>query len=88
MFFKKSINVQRIRFYGMKEFSDIVHENSRKSRYPPVSVSGDETITRLYSKKATDFRMQSSKKNGSGILNQSLCGANDGYDGWQVGDPV
>ena len=66
----------------------MVYGNCRKSRDPPRTISGDETITRLYSKRATDIRMRTSKKNESGILNQNLCGANDEYDGWQVGDPV
>ena len=79
--FKKSIREQRIRFYGIKKFSEIVYSNSRKSREPPNTISGDETITRLYSKKARDIRMRTSKKNESGILNQNLCGANDEYQG-------
>ena len=86
--FKKSVREQRIRFYGADKFSEIVYSNSRKSRDPPASISGDETITRLYSKKATDIRMRTKKKNESGVLNQNLCGANDEYEGWKAGDPV
>ena len=85
--FKKSIREQRIRFYGNKELSSIIYGNSRKSREPPNFFSGDETITRLYTRKATDIRMRTSKKNESGILNQNLCGSNEGYDTWKPGDP-
>ena len=67
--------------------SEIVYGNSRKSREPPNFFSGDETITRLYTRKATDIRMRTSKKNESGILNQNLCGSNEGYETWKEGDP-
>ena len=86
--FKKSIIEQRFRFYGNKKFSDIVYSNSRRSRDPPISISGDETITRLYTKKLTEIRMRTSKKNESGVLNQNLCGANDEYSEWKEGDPI
>ena len=77
--FRRSIREQRNRFYGNKTFSEIVYSNSRRSRDPPKSISGDETITRLYTKKLTEIRMRTSKKNESGVLNQNLCGANDEY---------
>ena len=33
--------------------------------------------------------MRTSKKNESGILNQNLCGSNQGYSTWKTGgDPV
>ena len=41
----------------------------------------------MYTKKATDVRMRTSKKNESGILNQNLCGSNQGYSTWKKGDP-
>ena len=85
--FKRSIREQRIRFYGNEELSHIVYANSRESREPPNTFSGDETVTRCYKKKATDIRMRTSKKNESGILNQSLCGSNEGYSSWKQGDP-
>ena len=72
--FKKSIREQRIRFYGNDRLNKIVYGNSRKARDPPGFVSGDETITRLYTRKATDVRMRTKKKNESGILNQNICG--------------
>ena len=81
LLFKKSIREQRFRYYGIQKLSEIVYSNSRKSREPPRSISGDETITRMYSKKASEIRMRTSKKNESGILNQNLCGANDEYEG-------
>ena len=64
-----------------------MYENSRKSRDPPNIFSGDETITRMYTKKATDVRMRTRKKNESGILNQNLCASNEGYANYKVGDP-
>ena len=85
--FKRSIREQRIRFYGNEELSHIVYGNSIESREPPNTFSGDETVTRCYTKKATDIRMRTSKKNESGILNQSLCGSNEGYGSWKQGDP-
>ena len=85
--FKKSIREQRISFYGNKEFSDIVYENSRNSRDTPNTISGDETITRLYTRKATDIRMRTRKKNESGIMNQNLCGSNEGYMNWSSNHP-
>ena len=87
MLFKKSIREQRIRFYGVEELTKIVYGNSRKARDPPAKISGDETITRLYIKKATDIRMRTRKKNESGALNQNLCGSNEGYATWKKGDP-
>ena len=63
LLFKKSIREQRIRFYGNKELNEIIYGNSKKAREPPSIVSGDETITRLYTSKATDVRMRTSKKN-------------------------
>ena len=86
--FKRSVREQRLRFYGNKEFSEIVYSNSRKSRDPPRSVSGDETVTRLYTKKLTEIRMRTHKKNESGVLNQNICGSNDEYEEWKEGDPV
>ena len=77
--FKKSIKEQRIRFYGNKLINDIIYSNARRAREPPMFISGDETITRLYTRKATDIRMRTAKKNESGILNQNLCGSNEGY---------
>ena len=65
----------------------IIYGNSRKSRDPPKFFSGDETITRLYTTKATDICMRTSKKNESSILNQNLCGSNQGYSTWKDGDP-
>ena len=88
MLFKKSIQEQRERFYGVQRFSNIVYGNCRKARDPPARFSGDETITRCYTRKATDIRMRTSKKNESGILNQNLCGSNKGYSTWKPGDPV
>ena len=32
--------------------------------------------------------MRTSKKNESGILNQNLCGSNEGYTGRTPGDPI
>ena len=87
LLFKKSIREQRIRFYGNKELNEIIYGNSKKAREPPSIVSGDETITRLYTSKATDVRMRTSKKNESGILNQNICGSNQGYSTWKDGDP-
>lgn len=78
--FKKSIKDQRLRFYGNKKLNEIVYGNSRKARENPCRISGDETITRLYTKRATDIRMRTAKKNESGILNQNLCGSNEGYE--------
>ena len=86
--FKKSIREQRIRFYRNKQFSEIIYANSRKARDPPLTISGNETITRLYTQKATDVRMRTKKKNESRILNQNLCGSNKGYSTWKKGDPV
>ena len=88
MLFKQSIREQRIRFYGNSELNRIVYSNSRLARDPPAKISGDETITRLYTRKATDIRMRTAKKNESGILNQNLCGSNKGYKNWKEGDPV
>ena len=85
--FSKSIREQRIRFYGIQEFNNIVYGNSRRAREAPSIISEDETITRLYTKKATDIRMRISKKNESGILNQNICGSNKGYKTWKLGDP-
>ena len=85
--FKRSIPEQRIRFYGNKRLNEIVYGNSRKARDPPRFVSGDETITRLYTQRATDIRMRTGKKNESGILNQNICGSNEGYSTWKTGDP-
>jgi len=58
-----------------------VYRNSRNARQVPISISADETITRLYSQKARQIRMRTAKKNESGIKNQSICGANDEYEG-------
>ena len=77
--FKQSIRKQRIRFYGAEKFSRIIYGNSRAARDPQNTISGDETITNLYTQKATDIRMRTSKKNESGALNQNLCGSNEGY---------
>ena len=77
--FKKSIREQRIRFYGNNLLNKIIYGNSRNSREPPNFFSGDETITRLYTSKATNIRMRTRKMNESGILNQNLCGSNQGY---------
>ena len=85
--FKKSIREQRIRFYANEQLSKIIYGNSRDSREAPNIFSGDETITRCYTKKATDIRMRTAKKNESGILNQSLCSSNEGYANWKKGDP-
>ena len=41
----------------------------------------------MYTKKATDVRMRTRKKNGSGILNQNLCASNEGYANYKEGDP-
>ena len=60
--FKKSIREQRVRFYGIQKLSEIVYQNSRSSRQPPNTISGDETVIRCYTKKATDIRMRTSKK--------------------------
>ena len=73
MLFKKSIKENRIRFYGIKKLNDIVYGNSRAARDPPAWVSGDETITRTYTQKASDIRMRTAKKNESGMLNQNIC---------------
>ena len=86
--FKKSIREQRFRFYGTKKLNEIVYGNSRAARDPPEVISGDETITRLYTKKATDVRMRTRKKNESGILNQNLCGSNKNYLTWNKDDPM
>ena len=51
-----------MRFYGNKRLNDIIYSNSRNARDPPGYISGDETITRLYKRKATDIRMRTSKK--------------------------
>ena len=85
--FKRSIREQRIRFYGVKRLSEIIYQNSRKSREPPNTISGDETVIRCYTKKATDVRMRTSKKNESGILCQGLCSSNEGYATYKEGDP-
>ena len=77
--FKKSINEQRIRFYGNAKLNEIIYGNSRRARDPPSRISGDETVTRTYTRKAVDIRMRTSKKNESGILNQNLCSSNKGY---------
>ena len=77
--FKKSIREQRHRFYGTRKLNEIVYGNSRRARDPLRVLSGDETITRLYTRKATDVRMRTRKKNESGILNQNLCGSNEDY---------
>ena len=86
--FKKSIKEQRLRFYGAEELAKEVYRNSRNARQVPISISADETITRLYSQKARQIRMRTAKKNESGIKNQSICGANDEYEGQKPGDPV
>ena len=62
MLFKKSIREQRFRFYGVQQLNDIVYGNTRKARDAPIFISGDETITRLYTRKATDIRMRTKKK--------------------------
>ena len=72
----------------IKEFADIIYQNSRKARNTPHRISGDETITRLYTSKVTSIRMRTAKKNESGILNQNLCGSNEGYSTWQQGDYI
>ena len=86
--FKKSIKEQRLRFYGVEDLANEVYANSQIAREAPISASADETITRLYSQKAKDIRMRTAKKNESGIKNQSICTANDEYEGWRTGDPV
>ena len=86
--FRESIREQRQRFYGNAEFSRIVYQNARLARDPPPNISGDETITRFYGKKAVDIRMRTKKKNESGILNQNICGSNVGYKYRQEGDPI
>jgi len=68
-----------MRFYGNQRFNDLVYGNSRKARDPPAWISGDETITRMYTRKASDIRMRTKKKNESGLLNQNLCGSNEGF---------
>ena len=85
--FRKSITEQRDRYYGTTDFSKIVYSQARFARDPPPVVSGDETITRMYGRKAADIRMRTSKKNESGILNQNLCSSNEGYKFWNEGDP-
>ena len=60
---------------------------ARLPRNLPLVISGDENITRLYGRKATDVRMRTSKKNESGILNQNLWSSNEGYKYRQAGDP-
>jgi len=85
--FRKSIREQRCRFYGNEELNQIIYGNSRKARDPPISVSGDETITRLYTRKATDIRMRTAKKNESGIMNHNICGTNVGYTTRKESDP-
>ena len=72
----------------MEELANEVYTNSRLAREAPISASADETITRLYSQKAKDIRMRTAKKNESGIKNQSICTANDEYEGWSKGDLV
>ena len=62
LLFKKSVMEQRMRFYGNKRLNDIIYGNSRNARDPPGYISGDETITRMYTRKATDIRMRTSKK--------------------------
>ena len=64
-----------------------MYQQARIARDPPSFISGDETITRMYGRKATDIRMRASKKNESGILNQNLCSNNDGYKFRKEGDP-
>ena len=64
-----------------------MYQQARIARDPPSFISGDETITRMYGRKATDIRMRTSKKNESGILNQNLCSNNDGYKFRKEGDP-
>ena len=85
--FNRSIREQSIRFYGNARLNAIVYGNSRKARDPGRFVSGDETITRLYTRRATDIRMRTSKRNESGILNQNICGSNEGFTTWKKGDP-
>ena len=87
LLFKKSIIEQRIRFYGVEELNNIIYSNTRRSRDPPAVGSGDERITRMYSKRTTDIRMRTSKKNESGLLDQSICSSNEGYKTWKEGDP-
>ena len=41
----------------------------------------------MYTKKATDVRMRTRKKNESGILNHNLCGSNEEYMNYKEGDP-
>ena len=65
-----------------------MYSQARLARDPPHVISGDETITRMYGRKATDVRMRTSKKNESGILNQNLCSSNEGYKYRQAGDPI
>ena len=85
MLFKKSIREQRSRFYGVQQLNDIVYGNTRKARDSPIFISGDETVTRLYTKRlGTDIRMRTKKKNESGVLNQNLCGSNEGYTTWKA----
>ena len=86
--FRRSIREQRERFYGNKNLNDIVYGNSRKAREPPVRISGDETITRTYTRKGSDICMRTRKKNESGILNQNLYGSNEGYTTRKNNDPV
>ena len=76
-----------MRFYGNQRFNDLVYKNSREARDPPAWISGDETITRMYTRKASDIRMRTKKKNESGLLNQNLCGSNEGFVTWKNGDP-
>ena len=64
-----------------------MYQNSRSSRQAPNTISGDETVIRCYTKKATDIRMRTSKKNESGILSQGLCTSNEDYATYKEGDP-
>ena len=65
-----------------------MYSNSKRSGDTPIFISGDETITRLYTKRLTEIRMRTSKKNESGVLKQNLCGANDEYSEYKEGDPI
>ena len=85
--FKKSITEQRIRFYGNDALNNLIYLNSRRARDAPIQVSGDETVTRMYTQRATDIRMRTSKKNESGILNYNICGTNVGYTTRSENDP-
>ena len=72
--FRESIREQWIRFYGNAEFSGIVYQNAGLARDPPPNISGDETITRFYGKKAVDIRMRTSKKNEAGFSTGLMSG--------------